>query len=132
MSELKVTESIFAVFGGIFGWFFGGFDGLMYTLLAFVIIDYFTGLTVAIINHNVNSEVGYRGIFKKVMIFLLVGIANLIDVQVLKQGAAFRDATIFFYVANEGISIIENSANLGLPVPKKLIDILAQLKSEEE
>ena len=132
MSEIKIGQSIFSIFGGIFGYLFGGLDGLMYTLLAFVLIDYLTGVLVAIKDKNLNSEIGYVGLFNKVMIFLLVVIGNLIDVNVIGQGATFRTAVIFFYISNEGISIIENAGNLGLPIPKKLLDVLAQLKSEEE
>ncbi|MCF0128285.1 MAG: phage holin family protein [Pseudobutyrivibrio sp.] len=123
---------MFSLFGAIFGFLFGGFDGLMYTLLAFVLIDYLTGVLVAIKDKNLNSKIGYAGLFKKVMIFLLVIIGNLIDVNIICQGATFRTAVIFFYISNEGISIIENAGNLGLPIPKKLLDVLAQLKAEEE
>lgn len=132
MNDIRVGQGMFSLFGAIFGFLFGGFDGLMYTLLAFVLIDYLTGVLVAIKDKNLNSKIGYAGLFKKVMIFLLVIIGNLIDVNIICQGATFRTAVIFFYISNEGISIIENAGNLGLPIPKKLLDVLAQLKAEEE
>lgn len=104
----------------------------MYALITFVVIDYITGLMVAVLEHKLSSEVGFKGIFKKVLIFILVGIGNMIDVYLFKNGSAIRTAVIFFYVSNEGISIIENAVKIGLPVPEKLKDILEQLKSKEE
>ena len=117
----------FAALGGFLGWFFGGFDGFLYALIIFVVTDYFTGILAAGIRKELSSEVGFKGIAKKVCIFLLVGVANVIDTQVLQNGAAIRTAVIFFYLSNEGVSLLENAAHLGLPVPAKLKDILAQL-----
>ena len=104
----------------------------MYALITFVVIDYVTGLMVAVLDRKLSSEVGFRGIFKKVLIFAFVGIGNIIDVYLLKNGSAIRTAVIFFYISNEGISIIENSAKIGLPIPQKLKDILEQLNKEEK
>ncbi|WP_373181199.1 phage holin family protein [Clostridium butyricum] len=131
-SIIETIQMIFAAIGGYIGWFLGGVDGFMYALIAFVIIDYLTGLMVAVLEKKLSSEVGFRGIFKKVLIFVFVGIGNIVDVHLIKNGSAIRTATIFFYISNEGISIIENSAKIGLPVPKKLQDILAQLNKEEK
>ncbi len=117
--------------GGFLGWFLGGLDGFIYALVAFVVIDYITGVMVAVLEKKLSSEVGFRGIFKKVLIFAMVGIGNIIDVHLIKNGSAIRTAAIFFYISNEGISIIENSAKVGLPVPQKLKDILDQLNKEE-
>ncbi|KZL93983.1 phage holin family protein [Clostridium magnum] len=125
-------QAIFAAIGGYIGWFLGGVDGFMYALITFVIIDYLTGLMVAVVDRKLSSEIGFRGIFKKVLIFVFVGIANIIDVNLIKNGSAIRSAVIFFYISNEGISIIENSAKIGLPIPKKLKDILEQLNKEEK
>jgi toxin secretion/phage lysis holin len=86
---------------------------------------------VAVLEKKLSSEVGFRGIFKKVLIFAFVGIGNIIDVYILKNGSAIRTAVIFFYISNEGISIIENAAKIGLPIPQKLKDILEQLNEEE-
>ncbi|ABX42298.1 phage holin family protein [Lachnoclostridium phytofermentans] len=116
--------------GGFLGWFLGGTDGFMYALLLFIVIDYLTGVMVAILQHKVSSEVGFRGIFKKVVILCLVGIGHIIDTNVVRSGNVMRTAIIFFYLSNEGISILENVATIGLPIPKKLLDVLVALKSE--
>lgn len=125
-------QMAFAAIGGYIGYFLGGIDGFMYALITFVVIDYITGLMVAVVEKKLSSEVGFRGIFKKVLIFVLVGIANIVDVYLIRNGSAIRTAVIFFYVSNEGISIIENSAKIGLPIPKQLKDILEQLNKEEK
>lgn len=129
---LNTLQFIFTALGGYIGWFLGGVDGFMYALITFVVIDYVTGLMVAVLERKLSSEVGFRGIFKKVLIFAFVGIGNIIDVYLLKNGSAIRIAVIFFYFSNEGISIIENSAKIGLPIPQKLKDILEQLNKEEK
>lgn len=123
-------QIVIAAFGAVIGGFLGGIDGFMYTLIAFVIIDYVTGIMCAIVEKSLDSEVGARGIFKKVLIFLLVGIANMIDVNVIGQGAILRTAVIFFYLSNEGVSILENAGRLGLPIPEKLKAVLKQLRDE--
>lgn len=128
---INILQTIFATAGGYIGWFLGGVDGFMYALISFVVIDYLTGLMVAVLERKLSSEVGFRGLFKKVLIFAFVGIGNIIDLYVIQNGSAIRTAVIFFYVSNEGISIIENSAKIGLPIPQKLKDILKQLNKEE-
>lgn len=128
---INILQTIFATAGGYIGWFLGGVDGFMYALITFVIIDYLTGLMVAILEKKVSSEIGFRGIFKKVLIFTFVGIGNIVDAYIINNGSAIRTAVIFFYISNEGISIIENSAKIGLPIPQKLKDILKQLNKEE-
>lgn len=129
---VNTTQYIFAAVGGFFGWFLGGFDGFLYALLVFVIIDYITGIMVAILEKKLSSEIGFRGIFKKVLIFCLVAVGQIIDSQIIKTGSVLRTAVIFFYLSNEGISILENVALIGLPVPQKLKDVLEQLKKDEE
>ena len=124
----RVVCGIFAGIGGVLGWFFGGLDGFMWALIVFVLVDYLTGVTAAAIKRELSSEIGAKGIAKKVFEFLLVGIANVLDRQILKNGAALRTLVIFFYVANEGLSIIENCTRIGLPVPKFLKKLLKQLK----
>ena len=126
----NTIQLIFSAVGGWLGYFLGGCDGLLYALIAFVVIDYITGVMCAIINRELSSAVGFKGIFRKVLIFLLVGIANIIDVQVIGTGAVLRTAVIFFYLSNEGISLLENSGRLGLPIPQKLKDILSQLHNK--
>lgn len=116
--------------GGFIGSFVGGVDGFMYALIIFVVLDYLTGLMVAILEKQLSSEIGFKGIFKKVLIFILVGAAHIIDYQVLGNGSVIRTAVIFFYISNEGISILENSSKIGLPIPQKLKDILEQLRKD--
>jgi len=129
---INIYQAVFATIGGYIGWFLGGVDGFMYALITFVAIDYITGFMVAVLEKKLSSEIGFRGIFKKVLIFLMVGIGNIIDVHLIKSGSAIRTAVLFFYVSNEGISIIENTAKIGLPIPQKLKDILEQLNKEEK
>ncbi len=121
----------FSALGGFLGWFLGGADGFLYALIAFVVIDYITGVMCAIVDKNLSSEVGFKGICRKVLIFTLVGIGNILDVYVLGQAGVLRTAVIFFYISNEGVSLLENSAHLGLPIPAKLKDILAQLHDRD-
>ncbi|MBN3368741.1 holin [Clostridium botulinum] len=128
----NTIQLIFAAIGGWLGYFLGGCDGLLYALLAFVIIDYITGVMCAVIDKRLSSEVGFKGIFKKVLIFLLVGIANILDVQVIGTGSVLRTAVIFFYISNEGVSLLENAAHLGLPIPQKVKTVLEQLHDRSE
>ena len=125
-------QLVFAVIGGWLGWFLGECDGLMYALIAFVVADYITGVMCAIIDHKLSSEVGFKGIFRKVLIFMLVGAANILDVHVIGTGSVMRTAIIFFYISNEGVSLLENAGHLGLPIPEKLKAVLAQLHDRAE
>ena len=148
MKEFWYTiQFIFTVLGGWLGYFLGGCDGLLIALVAFAAIDYITGLMCAVSEKRLNSKIGFKGICRKVLIFTLVGVANIIDVQVIGTGSVLRTAVIFFYLSNEGVSLLENAAHLviffylsnegvsllenaahlGLPIPKKLKDILEQL-----
>lgn len=122
------TQLVIAGIGGWFGWFLGGYDGFLYALIAFVVLDYLLGVMCGIVEKHLSSDVGARGIFKKVVIFSLVGVAHIIDQNIIGDGGVIRTAVIFFYLSNEGISIIENATRLGLPIPEKLRDILEQLK----
>lgn len=128
----NTIQLIFSAVGGWLGYFLGGCDGLLYALIAFVVIDYITGVMCAIINKQLSSEVGFKGIFRKVLIFLLVGIANIIDVQMIGTGAVLRTAVIFFYISNEGVSLLENAGHLGLPIPEKIKTVLEQLHDRAE
>ena len=125
-------QLLLAAIGGWLGWFLGGADGFLYALIVFVAIDYITGVMCAIVDHKLSSEVGFKGICKKVLIFMMVGIGNIIDVQVLGQAGVLRTAVIFFYLSNEGVSMIENAGHLGLPIPAKLKDVLEQLHDRTE
>lgn len=128
----NTIQLIFSAVGGWLGYFLGGCDGLLYALIAFVVIDYITGVMCAIINRELSSAVGFKGIFRKVLISLLVGIANIIDVQVIGTGAVLRTAVIFFYISNEGVSLLENAGHLGLPIPEKIKTVLEQLHDRAE
>ena len=122
-----LIQAVFAGIGGWIGYFLGGCDGLMYALLAFVVIDYITGVMCAVADKKLSSEVGFKGIARKVLIFLLVGIANILDVNVIGNGSVLRTAVVFFYISNEGVSLLENAAHLGLPVPDRMKAVLEQL-----
>ena len=127
-----MIQVVFTGFGGWIGYYLGGCDGLLYALIAFVVIDYLTGVMCAIADKKLSSNVGFKGICRKVLIFLLVGIANIIDVQVIGQEGILRTAVIFFYLSNEGLSLLENAGHLGLPIPKQLKDVLEQLHNRSE
>ena len=128
----NLIQFVFTAVGGWLGYFIGGCDGLLIALVVFVAVDYLTGVMCAISDKKLSSEVGFKGICRKVLIFLLVGIANILDVQVIGTGSVLRTAVIFFYLSNEGVSLLENAAHLGLPVPEKMKDILAQLHDRAE
>ncbi len=133
MKELWTTiQLIFAGLGGWLGWFLGGCDGLLFALVAFVVIDYITGIMCAVVDKKLSSAVGFKGIFKKVLIFALVGVGHILDTRVIGAGSVLRTAVIFFYLSNEGISLLENAGHLGLPIPKKLKSILEQLHDRAE
>ena len=127
-----VIQIAFSALGGFIGWFLGGNDGFIYALMVFVVIDYITGIMCAIADKELSSEVGFKGICKKVLIFALVGIGNLLDIYILGQAGILRNVVIFFYLSNEGVSILENASHLGLPVPEKLKEILKQLHNGKE
>ena len=121
-----------AALGGWIGYFVGGMDGLLIALIVFMVLDYITGLMCAVMDKKLSSAVGFRGICKKVLILMLVGVANIIDIHVVGQGSALRGAVIAFYLSNEGLSLLENTAYIGLPIPDKLREILAQLHNRED
>ena len=122
----------FAAIGAGLGYFLGGCDGFLYALIACVAIDYVTGVMCAIVDKKLSSSVGFKGIFRKVLIFVMVGIGHTLDAQILGGGDTLRTAVIFFYCANEGLSLIENAGHLGLPIPAKLKSVLAQLHNRAE
>ena len=128
----NVIQLVFTAVGGWLGYFLGGCDGLLYALIAFVVIDYITGVMCAIAEKKLSSEVGFKGICRKVLIFLLVGIGNIIDVHVMGAPGVLRTAVIFFYLSNEGVSLLENAAHLGLPVPDAIKKVLEQLHDRSD
>ena len=121
-----------AAVGGWIGYFMGGMDGMLIALIVFMVLDYITGLMCAVMDKNLSSAVGFRGICKKVLILMLVGVANIMDVHVIGTGSALRGAVVCFYLANEGLSLLENAAHIGLPVPQRLKDVLAQLHNRDD
>ena len=127
----NTIQAIFTAIGGWLGYFLGGCDGLLIALIIFVAVVYITGVMCAVADKKLSSEVGFKGICRKVLIFLLVGIANIIDVQVIQTGSVLRTAVIFFYLSNEGVSLTENAAHLGLLVPEKLKAVLEQLHDRD-
>ena len=131
MSKLwNVLSGVFAAIGLWLGLFIGPVNGLLIALIVFVLTDYVTGFASAVVRKELSSSVGFKGLARKVLIFLIVGIANVLDVYVLGANAVLRTAVILFYMCNEGLSIIENAGEIGLPIPKKLKDVLAQLRKK--
>lgn len=132
MKELWNTiQIIFAAIGGWLGWFLGGFDGLLYALIVFVVVDYITGVMCAVVDKNLSSSVGFKGICRKVLIFVMVGVAHVLDANIIGDGSVLRTAVIFFYISNEGVSLLENASHLGLPIPEKMKEILEQLHDRD-
>ena len=128
----NIIKASLAAVGAWLGYFLGGSDGLLYALLVFVIADYLTGVMCAIEDHKLSSAVGFRGLCRKVLTFLLVGIAQVLDVHVLNQPGVLRTAVIFWAIANNGLSILENAAHLGLPIPEPLKQVLEQLHNRDQ
>ena len=128
----NTIQFIFAAVGGWLGYFLGGFDGLLYALLVFIVLDYLTGVMCAVVDKKISSAVGFKGICRKVLILALVGVGHMLDTYVIGSGSILRTAITFFYLSNEGLSLIENAAYLGLPVPAKLKTILEQLHDRAE
>ncbi len=133
MSKIQIIiDSIAGAVGAVLGFMYGEVNGLFWALIAFMATDYITGVVVAAINKQLSSEVGFRGLAKKLMILVFVSLGHIADMYVLGGTPVAMSAVMLFYIANEGLSIIENAGNLGLPVPKKLKDIMVQLKKESE
>ena len=128
----NMIQIIFTAVGGWLGYFLGGCDGLLIALVVFAVTDYITGVMCAIADKKLSSEIGFKGICRKVIIFMLVGIAHVLDINVIATGSVLRTAVIFLYLSNEGVSLLENAAQLGLPVPEKLKDVLEQLHDRAE
>lgn len=123
-------QMIMVIVGGYLGWFVGGIDGFMYALISMVLLDYLTGVMCAILEKRLSSSIGYRGIFKKLSIFIMVAVAHIIDDQIIGDGSVLRTAVIFFYCANEGISLLENASKIGLPIPEKIKEVLVKLNEQ--
>ena len=128
----NMIQAVFTMVGGWLGYFLGGCDGLLFALVVFVVMDYVTGVMCAAADRKLSSEVGFKGICRKVLIFMMVGIANVLDVLIIGSGSVLRTAVIFFYLSNEGVSLLENAGHLGLPIPEKLKAVLEQLHRQSE
>ena len=124
---LTLNKILFSMIGGLMGGLFGELDGILYALLVFIIIDYLTGIFAAVVEKQLSSSIGFRGIFKKIAILFLVSLGHLIDTAIIKQGGTIRTMVIFFYLSNEGLSILENTVRIGLPISEKLQAILKQI-----
>ena len=122
----------FTALGGWLGYFLGGMDGILIALLVLMVLDYISGIMCAIVDKNLDSRIGFRGICKKVLTLMLVGVANIVDIHIVGSGSALRSAVICFYLSNEALSLFENAAHLGLPVPDKLREILSQLHNRQD
>lgn len=128
----NLIQFAFTLLGGWIGYFLGGWDGALYALITFITVDYITGVMCAALDRQLSSEIGFRGICRKVIILILVGVGSILDRQVIGSGSTLRTAVIFYYLSNEGISILENASILGLPVPEKLKNVLKQLREDKE
>lgn len=128
---IKTAQYILSIIGGALSVFIGGWDGLIVALVVFVTLDYILGVTIAIMQKKLSSDIGFKGIVKKVLIFALVGVGHTIDTHVLGGGQVLRTAVIFYYISNEGISVLENCAVVGLPIPEQLRDVLIQLREKK-
>lgn len=132
MKELLATNIVlFSAIGGLIGSIFGEVDGFFFALMIFIAIDYITGLMAAAVEKRLASNIGFKGIFKKIAILFLVSVGHLIDTEIIKQGGAIRTMVIFFYLSNEGLSILENAVRIGLPIPEKLQALLKQFNEKE-
>ena len=117
---------------GLVSWFFGGLDGLLRVLIVLIVIDYFSGLSVAWITRTISSSVGFKGITKKCIMLTFVGIAHLMDTIIPDDGGAIRSIVCLFYIANEGKSIIENAATLGIPIPQMLLKHFSRIQTHDK
>ena len=131
-------QTALTALGGFLGWAIGGLDGFVYALIAFMVIDYVTGIMCAVVEKKLSSEIGFRGIFKKITIFAMVAVGHMVDTHIIgttgfvNDYSAVRTAIIFFFLSNKGLSLLENASRLGLPIPQKLKDVLAQLQGKRD
>ncbi|MEY8459024.1 phage holin family protein [Lactococcus ileimucosae] len=130
MTSTLVTgfKIVCSTVGGFIGSIFGELDGVLYALLIFLVIDYITGVMAAVVEKKLSSSIGFKGIFKKIVLVFLVSVAHIIDTNILKYGGVIRTTVIFFYLSNEGLSILENAVRIGLPIPEKLKELLKHIK----
>ena len=129
---MDTIKAIIATVCALASYIFGGWDGLMIALVIFIIADYISGVIAAAVEKNLSSEVGAKGIAKKIFMLLIVAVANIIDINVIGEGHTLKTVTMIFYICNECISLLENAGRIGVPVPKKLLDVLSQLKANND
>jgi toxin secretion/phage lysis holin len=127
-----IIQGVLAAGGGVLGLVLGGFDSFLIALVVCMGLDYLSGVCVAVIDRNLCSNIGFKGIFRKVMVFILVAVAHLVDDHIIGSGSGIRTMVIMFYISNEAVSILENASKAGLPIPQGLVDILAQIKQKKE
>ena len=128
----NVFKNILAGVCTVLSFLFGDMEGLMVALVALIILDYISGVIAAAVEKRLSSEVGAKGIAKKIFMLLIVALANIVDINVIGDGHVLKTVTVVFYICNECISLIENAGRIGVPVPKKLLDVLEQLKNKDE
>lgn len=129
---MDTIKAIIAAVCALASYIFGGWDGLMIALVIFIIADYISGVIAAAVEKKLSSEVGAKGIAKKIFMLLIVAVANIIDINVIGEGHTLKTVTMIFYICNECISLLENAGRIGVPVPKKLLDVLSQLKANND
>ncbi|MDE6032138.1 MAG: phage holin family protein [Oscillospiraceae bacterium] len=126
-----IIKTASGVIGAVIGFLFGEITGLFIAIIALMALDYITGVLCGIAAKELSSETGLKGLVKKLMILVIIAVGHLVDTYIIGTGSALMTAVILFFAANEGISILENAAMLGLPIPKKLRDMLEQLKESD-
>ena len=128
----NIFKNIMAAICTLLSFLFGDMEGLMVALIALIILDYISGVIAAAVEKRLSSEVGAKGIAKKIFMLFIVALANIVDTSVIGDGHVLKTVTVVFYICNECISLIENAGRIGVPVPKKLLDVLEQLRNKDE
>ena len=127
----NVFKNILAGVCTVLSFLFGDIEGMMVALIALIVLDYISGVIAAAVEKRLSSEVGAKGIAKKIFMLLIVALANIVDINVIGDGHVLKTVTVVFYICNECISLIENAGRIGVPVPKKLLDVLEQLRDKD-
>lgn len=128
----NILKQIMAAICTLISFLFGDMEGLMVALIALIILDYISGVIAAAVEKRLSSEAGAKGIAKKIFMLLIVALANIVDINVIGDGHVLKTVTVVFYICNECISLIENAGRIGVPVPKKLLDVLEQLRDKDK
>ncbi len=128
----EIIKAISGAAGALIGFLYGEITGLFIAIIALMALDYITGIFCAVSTKTLSSEIGFKGLVKKLMILVIIAVGHLVDAYIIGTGSALMTAVILFFAANEGISILENAALLGLPVPEKLRSVLEQFKDKED